>query len=121
MKLMCWHCGSPHLVRNGLTHNGKQRDLCNECGRTSRTDPQPTGDTDFREAYRSVVPAEQHTAAGQETGVTAQVERGHNTLRQRLGRFVRQSLSCSRSEAMHELCVRLFLHVYHRSLALASA
>jgi IS1 family transposase len=76
--------------------------------------------TDFWEPYRSVVPAEQHTAAGKETGLTAHVERWNNTLRQRLGRFVRKSLSCSKSEAMHELCLRLFLHDYNRSLALAS-
>jgi insertion element IS1 protein InsB len=52
--------------------------------------------TDFWEAYRSVVPAEQHTAAGKETGLTAHVERWNNTLRQRLGRFVRKSLSFSK-------------------------
>jgi IS1 family transposase len=76
--------------------------------------------TDFREAYRSVVPAEQHTAAGKESGLTAHVERRDNTLRQRLGRFVRKSLSFSKSDAMHELCLRLFLHDYNRSVALAS-
>jgi IS1 family transposase len=76
--------------------------------------------TDFWEAYRSVVPAEQHTAAGKETGLTAHVERWNNTLRQRLGRFVRKSLSFSKSDAMHELCLRLFLHDYNRSLAPAS-
>jgi insertion element IS1 protein InsB len=75
--------------------------------------------TDFWEAYRSVVPAEQHTAAGKETGLTAHVERWNNTLRQRLGRFVRKSLSFSKSEAMHELCLRLFLHDYNNSLALS--
>jgi insertion element IS1 protein InsB len=76
--------------------------------------------TDFRGAYRSVVPAEQHTAAGKETGLTAHVERWNNTSRQRLGRFVRKSLSFSKSDAMHELRLRLFLHDYNRSVALAS-
>ena len=75
--------------------------------------------TDFWEAYRSVVPAEQHTAAGKESGLTAHVERWNNTLRQRLGRFVRKSLSFSKSEAMHELCLRLFLHDYNCSVALS--
>jgi IS1 family transposase len=75
--------------------------------------------TDFREAYRSVAPAGRHTAAGKETGSTAHVERWDNTLRQRLGRFVRKSLSFSRSEAMHELCLRLFLHDHNRSVALS--
>jgi hypothetical protein len=40
-------------------------------------------------------------------------------LRQRLGRFVRKSLSFSKSDAMHELCLRLFLHDYNNSPALS--
>ncbi len=75
--------------------------------------------SDFWEAYQLVIPAEQHTAAGKETGFTAHVERWNNTLRQRLGRFVRKSLSFSKSETMHELCLRLFLHDYNSSLALS--
>jgi IS1 family transposase len=74
--------------------------------------------SDFREASQLVIPAEQHTAAGKETGLTAHVERWNNTLRQRLGRFVRKSLSFSKSEKMHEICLRLFWH--HYNLALAS-
>jgi IS1 family transposase len=66
-----------------------------------------------------VIPSEQHTAAGKETGLTAHVERWNNTLRQRLGRFVRKSLSFSKSETMHEICLRLFLHDYNRLLALS--
>ena len=73
--------------------------------------------SDFWEAYHLVVPAEQHTAAGKETGFTAHVERWNNTLRQRLGRFVRKSLSFSKSEEMHEICLRLFLHRYNLALA----
>ena len=45
IKLMCCHCASTNIVRNGLTNNGKQRYLCNDCGRTSRNDPQPNGYT----------------------------------------------------------------------------
>src|SRR2546423_7087122 len=76
--------------------------------------------SDFWEAYRLVIPAGQHTAAGKESGLTAHVERWNNTLRQRLGRFVRKSLSFSKSDTMHELCLRLFLHDYNKSLALSS-
>jgi IS1 family transposase len=72
--------------------------------------------TDFWEAYCSVIPAEQHTAAGKESGFTSRVERWNNTLRQRLARFVRKSLSFSKSETMHEICLRLFLHRYNLSL-----
>src|SRR3954469_23844623 len=76
--------------------------------------------SDFWEAYSSVIPAQQHTAVGKESGLTAHVARWNNTLRQRLGRFVRKSLSFSKSDAMHELCLRLFLHDYNLSLALSS-
>ena len=75
--------------------------------------------SDFWEAYSLVIPTEQHTAVGKESGLTAHVERWNNTLRQRLGRFVRKSLSFSKSDAMHELCLRLFLHDYNLSLALS--
>ncbi len=75
--------------------------------------------SDFWEAYQLVIPAAQHTAAGKETGLTAHVERWNNTLRQRLGRFVRKSLSFSKSEKMHDICLRLFLYDYNRSLALS--
>jgi insertion element IS1 protein InsB len=72
--------------------------------------------TDFWEAYSLVIPAEQHTAAGKQSGFTSRVERWNNTLRQRLARFVRKTLSFSKSETMHEICLRLFLHCYNLSL-----
>ena len=75
--------------------------------------------SDFWEAYQIVIPAEQHTAAGKETGFTAHVERWNNTLRQRLARFVRKSLSFSKSDLMHDICLRLFLFDYNRSIALS--
>jgi IS1 family transposase len=75
--------------------------------------------SDFWEAYSLVIPSEQYTAAGKETGLTAHVERWNLTMRQRLGRFVRKSLSFSKSDAMHELCLRLFLHDYNLSSALS--
>jgi IS1 family transposase len=56
---------------------------------------------------------EQHSAVGKETGETAHVERWNNTLRQRLARFVRKTLSFSKSLFMHEACLSLFLHRYN--------
>ncbi|MBA3712906.1 MAG: IS1 family transposase, partial [Pyrinomonadaceae bacterium] len=61
-------------------------------------------DTDFWEAYAKVLPAAQHTAVGKESGETAHVERWNLTLRQRLARFVRRTLSFSKSEEIHEAC-----------------
>jgi hypothetical protein len=53
-----------------------------------------------------------------ETGETAHVERWNNTLRQRLARFVRKTLSFSKSGILHEACLRLFLHRYNLDRAL---
>jgi IS1 family transposase len=47
---------------------------------------------------------------GKQTGETAHIERWKNTLRQRLARFVRNTLSFSTSLQMHDVCLRLFLH-----------
>jgi len=74
--------------------------------------------TDFWVAYAAVIPKGQHTAVGKETGETAHVERWNNTLRQRLARFVRMTLSFSKSVVMHEACLLLFLHRYNRERAI---
>jgi insertion element IS1 protein InsB len=69
--------------------------------------------TDFWSAYQAVIPAEQPTAVGKETGETAHVERWNNSLRQRLARFVWKTLSFSKSLVMHDVSLRLFLHRYN--------
>jgi IS1 family transposase len=74
--------------------------------------------TDFWATYQAVIPEEQHTAVGKETGETAHVERWNNTLRQRLARFVRMTLSFSKSMVMHEACLLLFLHRYNLDRAI---
>jgi IS1 family transposase len=73
--------------------------------------------SDFWDAYAKVIPPEQHSAVGKESGETAHVERFNNTLRQRLSRFVRRTLSFSKSEVMHEACLLLFIHRYNRDRA----
>ena len=70
--------------------------------------------TDFWDAYQKVLPQEQHRAAGKGEGQTNHVERFNNVLRQRLARFVRKTLSFSKIDAMHENCLRLFLHEYNQ-------
>lgn len=69
--------------------------------------------SDFWEAYCAVIPSEQHEAVGKESGKTNHVERWNNTLRQRLGRFVRKTLSFSKCEGMHLACLSLFVHRYN--------
>jgi IS1 family transposase len=56
--------------------------------------------TDFWAAYSAIIPDEQHTAVGKETGETTNVKCWNTTLRQRLARFVRMTLSFSKSEVM---------------------
>ncbi len=43
--------------------------------------------TDFWAAYQAVIPEEQHTAVGKETGETAHVERWNNTALATFGSF----------------------------------
>ncbi|MGI8468273.1 MAG: hypothetical protein ACR2N3_07455 [Pyrinomonadaceae bacterium] len=40
-------------------------------------------------------------------------------MRQRPARFVRKTLSLSKSDIMHEICLFLFLHRYNNELALS--
>jgi len=69
--------------------------------------------SDFWDAYQAIIPDEQLTQVGKETGETAHVERWNCTLRQRLSRFVRKTLSFSKSELMHIACLDLFLYRYN--------
>jgi insertion element IS1 protein InsB len=68
-----------------------------------------TWSTDFWQADAAVIPDEQHEAVGKETGETAHIERFNTTIRQRLARFVRKTLSFSKAQLMHDICLRLFL------------
>ena len=45
-QINCRHCRSINIIRHGLTANGKQRFLCQDCGRYSRENPQPNGYTE---------------------------------------------------------------------------
>jgi insertion element IS1 protein InsB len=69
--------------------------------------------SDFWKAYAKVFATGKHQSVGKETGQTAHVERWNNTLRQRLARFVRKTLSFSKSEKFHRLTLRLFIHHYN--------
>lgn len=68
--------------------------------------------SDFWEAYKPVF-GENHRCVGKESGETAHVERWNNTLRQRMGRFVRKTLSFSKTEENHEASLKLFIHQYN--------
>ena len=72
--------------------------------------------SDFWEAYAGVIDNGKHQMVGKETGETAHVERWNCTLRQRIGRFVRKTLSFSKSDEMHQLYLKLFIYNYNTSL-----
>ena len=48
--ILCLHCGSDRLRRDGLALNGKQKYFCNSCRRGSRQNPTPLGySAEFKE------------------------------------------------------------------------
>jgi IS1 family transposase len=71
--------------------------------------------SDFWAAYQKVF-LSNHKSVGKEDGGTAHIERWNNTLRQHLGRFVRKTLSFSKSEEMHKQVLKLFIHRYNLSI-----
>jgi insertion element IS1 protein InsB len=68
--------------------------------------------SDFWKAYQAVLPPEQHHTSERQ-GKTNHIERFNNTLRQRLARLVRRTLSFSKINAMHEVAIKLFIHHYN--------
>ena len=69
--------------------------------------------TDFYASYGQVVPEQQHYACAKQDGQTNHVERFNLTLRNRLGRLVRKSLSFSKRHLHHYIQIRLFLIRYN--------
>ncbi len=69
--------------------------------------------SDFLGAYQRVLDSQTHQGGGKETGQTAHVERWNNTVRQRLARFVRKTLSFSKSDEFHEMALKLFVFQYN--------
>jgi IS1 family transposase len=57
--------------------------------------------TDFWEAYVTVIPSKRHEAVGKDSGLTNDIERLNNTLRQRIARLVRKTLSFSKKLENH--------------------
>jgi len=75
--------------------------------------------SDFWHTYQKVFPSETHQSVGKESGETNHVERWNNTLRQRLARFVRKTLSFSKSDTVHELVLRFFIINYNLQHAIS--
>jgi len=74
--------------------------------------------SDFWTAYQHVFPAETHHCVGKETGETAHMERWNNTLRQRMSRYVRQTLSFSKCDSAHQMFTQWFIVQYNMDISL---
>jgi insertion element IS1 protein InsB len=69
---------------------------------------------DFWDAYQHIFATDRHQSVGKDSGQTTHTERWFNTLRQRLARFVRKTLSFSKSDLFQEIAFRLFVHHYNQ-------
>ena len=74
--------------------------------------------TDYWKAYRAIFYADTLYQVGKESGQTNHIERFNNTLRQRVSRLVRKTLSFSKNLDNHIGAVWLFIHHYNSSLLL---
>jgi IS1 family transposase len=72
--------------------------------------------TDCWSSYEGSFPACRHRAVGKETGGTSRIERFNNTMRQRIARLVRKTLSFSKKLVNHIGAIWLF--VYHDNASL---
>ena len=69
--------------------------------------------------YKNVIPAERHKAITKQAQKTNHLERFNNTLRQRLSRLVRETLSFSKKLATYIGAIRFFIRRYNLEKAAA--
>ena len=74
---------------------------------------QATFHTDQYDVYKGVIPAEQHRAITKKARKTNHIERFNNTLRQRVSRLVRETLSFSKTLANHIGALKYFICHYN--------
>jgi insertion element IS1 protein InsB len=75
--------------------------------------------TDFWQAYNCAIPSDRHHSVGKETGLTNHIERFNCTLRQRVSRLVRKTLSFSKKVENHIGAIWYFIHHYNEQIRLA--
>jgi insertion element IS1 protein InsB len=80
---------------------------------------QATFHTDQDDAYPGVIPAERHKAIPKHARKTNHIERFNNTLRQRVSRLVRETLSFSKKLAHHIGAIKYFICHYNLTRAAA--
>ncbi|MDZ4876848.1 MAG: hypothetical protein CLLPBCKN_006283 [Chroococcidiopsis cubana SAG 39.79] len=72
--------------------------------------------TDFWQAYEQVIPESRHRPVSKKTGKTSLIERFNCTLRPRVSRLVRDTLSFSKKLNNHIGAIWYFVHHYNSSL-----
>jgi len=72
--------------------------------------------TDYWVSYPVVLPSKRHRAVGKESGLTSYIERFNNTLRQRVSRLVRKTLSFSKKLDNHLGAIWNFIHHYNERI-----
>ena len=117
--------GSPYagvLAKSSLLSSAAGRPQA--AGRYGTKFPMPTRNARrtaiFGKRMKKTFSAQTHQSVGKESGQTAHVERWNNTLRQRLGRYVRKTLSFSKRTPWHHMTTKLFIYQYNLSLAVDS-
>ncbi len=73
--------------------------------------------SDFWEAYEKILSKETHRSVGKQAGQTCHMERWNCTVRQKLARFVRKTLSFSKAEYMPQLVTCWFIVEYNLASA----
>ncbi|MEG3932949.1 IS1 family transposase [Microcoleus sp. T2B6] len=73
--------------------------------------------TDFWAAYACIFPSLRHQPVGKDSGKTNHIERFNNTLRQRVSRIVRKTLSFSKKLENHIGAIGYFIHHYNYVLS----
>ena len=72
--------------------------------------------SDFWASYKEVIPSKRHKAVDKKSGKTNRIERFNCTLRQRVSRLVRKTLSFSKKLTNHIAAIWYFVHNYNSSL-----
>ncbi len=73
--------------------------------------------TDFWSAYDEILPQNRHLSVGKESGKTNHIERFNLTMRQRISRLVRKTLSFSKKLENHIGAIWNFVHHYNSEIA----
>ena len=74
--------------------------------------------TDRLSSYPVALPGKRHRPVDKDSGCTSYIERFNNTLRQRVSRLVRKSLSFSKKLENHIAAIWYFIHHYNEQLRL---